>query len=244
MQETGSFGRKSFIQGNKYYLIALTVIFADQIIKLVVKFNMVLYDEFRVFGDWFKITCVENKGAAFGLTIGDIAAKFGILISEDTSKLILSLFSISAIILIIYLLRKVSVYGGPLPVFMSLILGGALGNIVDRVFYGAWFAGMNNYDAALLHGRVVDMFHLDLGTLNLFGNRFDMLPVFNLADAAITVGIIAILIFQRRLFSLAEKGTAKPQNAENSQDQAVPEKETATDSPEIIEQEGQENGLI
>ncbi|MEM7040955.1 MAG: signal peptidase II, partial [Bacteroidota bacterium] len=145
----------------KFYWAAFVVVMIDQIVKLAVKFNMQLYDEVKVIGETFSINFIENKGAAFGLTIADLGEKIGIPISEETAKLILTLFSIFAVIVIIYLLRQVKDFKSPLPWFLALILGGAVGNIVDRVFYGVWFAGINNYEGGLLHGRVVDMFYLD-----------------------------------------------------------------------------------
>lgn len=214
--EIAQSGPRKFLSGNKYFLIALAVILIDQFIKLIVKFNLVMGDEIRVFGDWFKITYVENKGAAFGLTVAEILEKIGITISEQTSKLILSLFSIFAVIFIIYLLKKVARHRSALPFFLALILGGALGNIIDRVFYGVWFAGMNNYEPMLLHGRVVDMFHLDFGTLKIFGKSFEMWPVANLADIAISVGIVAILLFQRRFFRKHDQGIAQEEESESS----------------------------
>jgi signal peptidase II len=112
-------------------------------------------------------------------------------------------------------------------------LGGALGNIVDRVFYGAWFAGMNNYDAALLHGRVVDMFHLDLGSFRIFGSTLELLPVFNLADAAITVGIVAILLFQRKFL----KGTEAPATPGEEKEAPAEAIENHTEAADIAESE-------
>lgn len=158
------------------------------------------YDEVKVFGDVFSINYIENKGAAFGLTVADIGEKLGWAISEDTAKLVLTLFSIFAIVVIVYMLRQVRTHGTALPLCLSLILGGAVGNIIDRVFYGVWFAGVNDYDGGLLHGRVVDMFYLDVYHGQLFGTEVNLLPVFNIADAAITIGILMILAFQRRFF--------------------------------------------
>jgi signal peptidase II len=180
--------------------VAFVVVLVDQFVKLAIKFNMQLYDEIPIAGDVFRINFIENKGAAFGLTISDVGERVGLSISDETAKLILTLFSIVAVIVIIYLLKQVRHYRSALPYFLSLILGGAVGNIIDRVFYGVWFAGMNNYEGGLLHGRVVDMFYLNVYQGEIMGQEIHLLPVFNIADAAISIGIAAIILFQRRFF--------------------------------------------
>jgi signal peptidase II len=101
-----------------------------------------------------------------------------------------------AVILIVYFLRRTSGHRSALPWLVALILGGAIGNIIDRVFYGVWFEGINSYHGNLLEGRVVDMFFLDLGTFHLFGMQLELWPVFNIADASILSGILCILFFQ------------------------------------------------
>jgi signal peptidase II len=176
------------------------VVIIDQVVKLGVKLTMQPYEEVRVLGDFFRINYIENKGAAFGLTIRDLMAKVGVSMSDETAKLSLTMFSILAVVVILYLLQRVRDSRTSLPYFLALILGGAIGNIVDRAFYGVWFAGINDYEGGLLHGRVVDMFYFDLVHGNVLGLELNLLPVFNVADAAITVGIIAIVFFQRRFF--------------------------------------------
>ena len=176
------------------------MVLIDQIVKLTVKFSMVPYEEVKVIGDTFRINYIENEGAAFGLTIRDLFQKVGLDLSDHTAKLILTVFSLLAVIVIIYLLQLVRNSRTTLPYFLALILGGAIGNIIDRVFYGAWFAGINDYEGGLLHGRVVDMFYVNLVHGDVLGIPLNLLPVFNVADAAIAVGIIAIIVFQRRFF--------------------------------------------
>jgi signal peptidase II len=184
----------------RFFWCAFFVILVDQTVKLIVKFNMQPYEEIHVIGDTFRINYIENKGAAFGLTVSDLFQKLGIGLDEETAKLVLTLFSILAVLVIIYLLQLVRNSRTSLPYFLAFILGGAVGNIIDRVFYGVWFAGINDYEGGLLHGRVVDMFYVDLVHGELMGMEVSLLPVFNIADLAITVGIIAIIIFQRRFF--------------------------------------------
>lgn len=181
------------------------MVLIDQLVKFWVKYSMNPYDEFKVVGDLFSINYIENKGAAFGLTVADIGSQLGLQISDDTAKLFLTLFSIFAVMVIVYMLRQVRHQGTALPLCLAFILGGAIGNIIDRVFYGVWFAGINDYDGGLLHGRVVDMFYLDVYHGQIFGTEVNLLPVFNIADTAITVGIFMILIFQRRFFRKADE---------------------------------------
>lgn len=191
----------------KYFWFAFGVILVDQLVKLTVKFSMHPYQEIKVAGELFRINFIENKGAAFGLTIGDLLKKVGLGMGDETAKLALTLFSILAVVVIIYLLQQVRHTRSSLPYFLALILGGAIGNIIDRVFYGVWFAGINDYEGGLLHGRVVDMFYVNLVHGKFLGMDMNLLPVFNVADAAIAVGIVAIIIFQRRYFKFAQAAT-------------------------------------
>jgi signal peptidase II len=197
-------------QEYRFFWVAFFVVLIDQIVKFAVKYTLNPYDEVKVLGEVFSINYIENKGAAFGLTVADLGAKVGFQISEDTAKLFLTLFSIFAVMVIVYMLRQLRHQGTALPLCLSLILGGAIGNIIDRVFYGVWFAGINDYDGGLLHGRVVDMFYVDVYHGQLFGTEVNLLPVFNIADAAITVGILMILVFQRRFFRKPEADAATP----------------------------------
>lgn len=217
----------------KYFLIALIVIVVDQVTKLIVKLNMQLGQEIKIFGDVFKIHFIENKGAAFGLTVKNIVDQFGMEMSEVTSKLILTLFSIVAVFFIGYFLYKLATHKSPLPYFVALIFGGALGNIIDRTFYGTWFSNINNYSGGLFHGRVVDMFYLDIyrGTLPdwipfVGGTWYNLWPIFNISDSAISVGIVVILIFQGKFFRMDEKARGIiPQSSDSSS------KNNASDSP-------------
>lgn len=172
-------------------------------------------EEIPVIGDFFKIHFIENKGAAFGMTVDGLLAPLGIHIDPETSKLILSLFSIVALSFIGYFLYKLSSHRSPLPYFVSLILGGAMGNIIDRTFYGIFFKSINEYEGGLFHGRVVDMFYFDIWKgyipewFPLWGGEYTALwPIFNVADSAISIGIVVILIFQGRFFRMDEKARA------------------------------------
>jgi len=204
-------------QARKYFLLALAVIVVDQIVKLIVKLNMEkgIQGQIKVLGDFFKIHFIENKGAAFGLTVTHMANGLGLDMSEETGKLILSLFSIGAVVAIGVVLYRMAGHKSPLPWFVALIFGGALGNIIDRTFYGIWFSDMNDYSGGLFHGRVVDMFYLDIwegqiaNWVPIFGGDYTSLwPIFNIADAAISVGIVVVLIFQGKFFKMDEQAQA------------------------------------
>lgn len=204
----------------RHFWFAFIVILIDQAVKLAVKFTMHPYEEIKVVGEFARINYIENKGAAFGLTISDLFAKVGITLGDETAKLSLTVFSIFAVAVIIYLLQQVRHSRTTLPYFLAMILGGAVGNIIDRVFYGVWFAGINDYEGGLLHGRVVDMFYINLIHGNFLGMELNLLPVFNVADAAIGVGIIAIISFQRRFFKLGKSTQDNPSDA--SPEEAIP----------------------
>ena len=191
--------------------IAVTVIFLvllfDQLSKIWVKTHMALYESKRI-TDWFQIYFVENNGMAFGIEAG--------------GKLFLSIFRIVAVVLIIlYLIRLVKEnYKTGFIVCIALVLAGAIGNIVDSLFYGVIFeASYQGHVASrvpwgegyssLLHGKVVDMLYFPLfsGTYPdwvpfLGGSEFLFFRfIFNLADSSITVGVILILLFYRKTLS-------------------------------------------
>ena len=197
--------RKSLI-----FLLLFVVLAADQILKIWIKTNFMLGEEIIVFKDWFVLHFVENNGMAFGL---EFAGEYG--------KLFLSVFRIIAVIAIGWYLLKLSKSPGmPLGFLASitLILAGAIGNIIDSLLYGVIFDHSYGQVAALLpegggyssffHGKVVDMFYFPIieGVIPEWfpfwgGNDFIFFrPVFNIADSSITVGIFSILIFYRKYF--------------------------------------------
>lgn len=178
----------------KPLLLIFLVLLADQVSKIWIKTNMYLSQEFKIFGDWFIIHFTENNGMAFGLEFG---GEFG--------KLALSLFRIFAVAGIGYALHYMikNKYHRGLILNVALVFSGALGNIIDSVFYGIVF----KYET-LFHGRVVDMLYFPIinGVFPTWmpiwgGEQFEFFrPVFNLADTAISVGVIMILIFQKTYF--------------------------------------------
>lgn len=193
----------------KYFLIALLVIIVDQIVKVVVYYNMDMgtQGQIMIFGQWFKLHYLTNPGMAFGMKL-----------NFEYGKLILTVFRIGAMIAIGYylysLIQKQANSG--LIICIALILGGAIGNLIDSVFYGIWFDNAP-YDAPSpwFHGQVIDMFYIDIweGYLPnwiplLGGDYIALWPVFNIADASIFVAICFIIAFQKRYFKKEEKLSA------------------------------------
>lgn len=186
----------------KYSLIALGVIVLDQIVKFIVKTNMDLNESIPLLelgAVKLSIHFIENKGAAFGLTLDKI---FGFL-SPTGAKMILTVFSIAAVSAIVYFFYK-SHKGESkaVPVLLAMVLGGALGNIIDRTFYGVFFNAINDYEGGLFFGRVVDMFYVHFWEgyvadwVPVFGGDYMSLwPIFNVADISISVGITMLLVF-------------------------------------------------
>lgn len=195
-------------KGQLSILLILSILIIDQASKIWIKTNMSFSDTYFVFGDWFLIKFIENPGMAFGL---DIPGRFG--------KLMLSLFRILAVIGIGWYLRQLIRNHTPTGVVLCIaaILAGALGNIIDSVFYGVIFSETTYTQVAemfpegggytsLMHGRVVDMLYFPV--INGYypewfpiwgGKEFEFFrPIFNIADTSISVGVIIMLLFQRK----------------------------------------------
>ena len=186
----------------KPLIVIFFVLLIDQITKFWIKLNMTIGESFSVLGDWFQIYFIENNGMAFGWELG---AQYG--------KLVLSIFRIIAVALLfyfIYYLTKKKTKFGPL-LGISLITAGALGNIIDGMFYGMIFSESTFYEVAtlfpegggyagFLQGKVVDMLYFPLFTfpewMPFLGGQIFFSPIFNIADSAITIGFLYLLIFQ------------------------------------------------
>jgi signal peptidase II len=194
----------------KSIIIILLILIADQVLKIWVKTHMTLGQEIFVLGNWFILHFTENEGMAFGMQFGG-----------NLGKLMLSIFRLVAIVLIaLYLYnitRKKANQG--LIISMSLILAGAIGNIIDSAFYGLIFSASKFHEVAqifppdggygsFLHGKVVDMFYFPVirgAYPDWFpfwgGSEFIFFrPVFNIADSSITIGVFILIFFQKKFF--------------------------------------------
>lgn len=200
---------------SKKTLAILTVLIAiilDQVIKIYVKTHFILGEEVVVF-DWFKIHFVENNGMAMGFEFGG-----------KTGKLFLTIFRIVAVGAIVYWLAdniKRKVHNAVI-IAVSLIFSGAIGNIIDSIFYGVIFNSSQHKVATLFseeangqlfYGKVVDMFYFPLWQGNLpewipfWGGEFFTFfqYIFNPADAYISVGVALLFIFSKQAFPKEEK---------------------------------------
>jgi len=177
-------------------VLCLSILLLDQLIKVYIKTHFFLGEEISVIGDWFRIHFTENYGMAFGMEFGG-----------KSGKIILTLFRVVAVTVIawfIYGQIKKQAHPGYI-LSWTLILTGAMGNIIDSVFYGVWFG----YDT-WFHGRVVDMFYFPIIQTTIpqwfpiwKGEDFEFFrPVFNLADAAISIGFVIILLYQKKFMQI------------------------------------------
>jgi len=202
-----SLSRKVFTNGRLAVILVTVILLIDQVIKIWVKTSMCLHESIRI-TSWFYINYIENMGMAFGMQIG--------------SKIILSLFRVVAIaILAYYIWLQVKKHARTSYVLcLSMILAGAIGNLIDCMFYGLCFAGSSEFYtsyfvpfgtgyAPFLMGKVVDMFYFPLIETDwpdwmplVGGDHFIFFsPVFNFADASISVGVVLLLLFFRKEIS-------------------------------------------
>lgn len=190
-------------------LIVALIIVADQLLKFYIKTQFYYGQEVNVIGHWFKLHFIENEGMAFGMKLGD----------ADIGKLVLTLFRLVAVCFGFYLLKRIvdRRYTRGAIICGALILAGALGNLIDSILYGQIFTESTFHRAQLVefgkgygklfHGRVVDMLYFPIidttwpRWLPVIGGRsFQFFePVFNIADAAISAGVLVLLFFQKRL---------------------------------------------
>lgn len=196
------------------FLLVALILFIDQASKIYIKTHFELGQELKIF-DWFSIYFIENEGMAWGAKLSDISS----FISDSSAKLSLTIFRIFAVCGIGYWLyqslhKKTSKI---LTVALALVFSGALGNIIDSVFYGILFDGSLGQTATLFptegyanlfHGKVVDMLYFPLFKgyfpewIPFFGgNYFSFFdPVFNIADMAISTGVGLLLVFNKKVF--------------------------------------------
>ena len=210
----------------KSILIIGLILLADQTLKILVKTNMTLYQHIPILGNWGILHFVENNGMAFGLSL-----------PGGLGKILLTSFRIVAVVGIGYYLRhliRLKAHTG-LIISLAMVMAGALGNIIDSVFYGILFSSSTPMQAAtmfpegggyapLLHGKVVDMFYFPI----IKGNYPDWFrggtsfvffrPVFNIADSSISVAVLIILFNQKRFFRHVSEGEDKKKETASAAD--------------------------
>jgi signal peptidase II len=209
------------MNGKKVILLIAIIIFIDQAIKFYIKLNYFIGEEHLLLGSWARLHFVENEGMAWGL-------KFG----GDFGKIILTLFRLIAVVWGSFLIKGFieKKYHNGFIICAALIYAGAVGNLIDSLFYGmifeqsvpfttqvAVFLPNTGGYASFLHGKVVDMFYFPIIRDAHFpswfpiwaGEEFEFFrPVFNFADAAISTGVISLFVFQNKFF--ADSATEAP----------------------------------
>ena len=191
-------------KGRYLLLLGVLLVVIDQVIKVLVKTNMTLGESIPVLGNWFQLLFVENKGMAFGMSFGGVIGKY-----------LLTLFRLVLFGVLVWWISKLLKKGGvPTGVLvgLTLITAGALGNIIDCLFYGLIFtestpglvATWGHY-APFMQGKVVDMFYFPLWTWPSWvpglGGHIFFEPVFNFADSCVTCGAIYLILFHWKFFA-------------------------------------------
>ena len=193
-------------KGKRLLILGAVLVVIDQVIKILVKTSLPIGGGFNVLGEWFRILFIENKGMAFGMAFGGAVGKF-----------MLTLFRLCLFAALCWWITKLVRRKDPVPtgvlVGLTLITAGALGNIIDCLFYGVIFsestpaavAVLGGHYAPLMFGKVVDMFYFPLFTwpdwVPLVGGDIFFEPIFNFADSCVTVGAIYLILFQWRFFA-------------------------------------------
>lgn len=196
-----------------FFIFSSILIILDQATKLYFKgfsflgINHIGLDygaQVPVIGTFLQWTYIENAGMAFGIEFG-------------WGKIFLSLFSIIASSFLAYLLYKIEIESIPVRLGFSLIFAGAVGNLIDRVFYGVLFG-----EAPLFYGKVVDFIQVDIPDIGFLG--WEYFPIFNVADSCVTVGVIILILFHSKLpdfenllpFSKKDSAELEPKNDGNN----------------------------
>ena len=200
---------------SKLLILIILILLVDQCLKIYIKTHFYYGQEVALLGSWFRLHFIENEGMAFGMKFGD----------ASIAKLILTLFRLIAVGFGFYYLKVMINKGfkNATLICAALILAGAFGNLIDSIFYGKlfsessfclaqWVPWGTGY-ANLFHGRVVDMLYFPLVEWTLpsstpfigaYTIRF-FEPVFNIADASISIGVLTLLFFQKRLLTLPKE---------------------------------------
>ena len=206
-------------KGKRLLILGVILVVIDQVIKILVKTNMQIGEHFSVIGNWFQIFFIENEGMAFGMKFGGAVGKFLLSFFRIALSAVLCWWIASLVRKSVDSDGKLALLPDGKPVVpsgvlvgLTLITAGAIGNIIDSLFYGVIF----DY-APLMFGRVVDMFYFPLiDTIwpdwvpFVGGDRLLFFaPVFNFADSCVTVGAFYLILFQNRFFTRAEEKKEK-----------------------------------
>jgi signal peptidase II len=195
------------------YITGLVIVL-DQVTKLLIKgFTIPIIDfyhagipigaSYPIIGDLLRVTFIENPGMAFGINIG--------------GRLFLTVFSIVASIAIFGYLYRIRHEAFIIRLSLGMILGGAIGNLIDRIFYGVLFG-----DGSLFYGKVVDFIDVDFFDVDILGIHLSRWPVFNLADAAVSLGVLMLLVFHKKFTTADEVGGPISASAVSIGDTGVP----------------------
>lgn len=178
-----------------FFITAALLIILDQVTKTLVKGftlfgyhhdGMFLGESHALIGDIVRLTFVENPGMAFGIQFG-------------FAKIFLTLFSLIAGSALVWYLSKLGRFALSIQIGITLLIAGALGNFIDRCFYGVLYG-----EQPLFYGYVVDFIQVDIPDIDWFGATYTHWPVFNVADSCVSVGMVLLLIFNKYLPTLAD----------------------------------------
>lgn len=172
------------------FLLISALVALDQVTKVLVKTSMMLGESHPLIGSIVNLTFVENPGMAFGISWGD-------------GKLILTLLTIVIAGVLVWYLRQLRTAHWAPRLAVTLILAGALGNLIDRLLYGVIFG-----DGPLFYGKVVDFIQVDIPDITWLGELHTHFPVFNVADSCVTIGVILLLVTGSRLPSTTDERAA------------------------------------
>ena len=187
--------------------VTLCIVFLDQVTKLLVKgFTLPIFEYYHqgmqlgqsipVIGDFLRLTFVENPGMAFGIEIG--------------GRLFLTLFSFVASVGIFYYIYRLRKEPFIIRLTLAMILGGAIGNLIDRIFYGVIFG-----EGSLFYGKVVDFIDMDFFHIDFLIFHINRFAIFNIADASVSTGIVLMLLFYKK-FSKVEEPAVEANKAGQS----------------------------
>ncbi len=217
--------------------VSLIIVIIDQVSKILIKGfsipflninyeGMFIGQTIPVWGNFFHITYVENPGMAFGVDLG------------INFKLWISLFTLVASIGLIFYLHSIRKQSLSLRVSIAMITGGAIGNLIDRMFYGIFYG----YDS-LFYGKVVDFLDFDFFNFEIFGRSYERFPIFNVADMAVTMGVLTLLLFYKKHQQEVEPVQANTEQSTCEEIKPSKEEETLSDNSNNFPASVLENGF-